>query len=144
MTGRCLATASCYGPPTAFTRLAACCGRRNGCFVLCRGRSVNSSSSSSSSSISSAITRTMAPLYVIPVQWRINHEAMSSSNAVSHRSQMLCQLTSLRPPISGPKNRPRIPTQFKYLRSLIFIIAPFKTHTPVSYTHLTLPTNREV
>ena len=30
----------------------------------------------------------------------------------------------LRTPIFGPKNRPtpRIPTQFKYLRSLIFII----------------------
>ena len=28
-------------------------------------------------------------------------------------------------PISGPKNRPRIPTQLKYLRSLIFIIALF-------------------
>ena len=28
-------------------------------------------------------------------------------------------------PISGPKNRPRISTQLKYLRSLIFIIALF-------------------
>ena len=31
------------------------------------------------------------------------------------------------------KNRPRIPTQFKYLRSLIFIIAPFKN------THISKP-----
>ena len=30
------------------------------------------------------------------------------------------------PQFLGQKNRPRIPTQFKYLRSLIFIIAPFK------------------
>ena len=36
-------------------------------------------------------------------------------------------------PISVPKNPPRIPTQFKYLRSLIFIIASFKN------THISKP-----
>ena len=38
-------------------------------------------------------------------------------------------------PISGPKNRPRIPTQFKYLRSLIFIIAPFGHRQSWCYTY---------
>ena len=52
------------------------------------------------------------------IQWRINHEAMEARASG--------------PQFLGQKNRPRIPTQFRYLRSLIFIIAPFghrqKTH----------------
>ena len=39
------------------------------------------------------------------------------------------------PQFLGPKNRPHIPTQFKYLKSLIFIIAPFKnTHFQTTFS----------
>ena len=38
-------------------------------------------------------------------------------------------------PISGPKNRPRIPTQFIYLRLLIFIITPFGHRQRQCYTY---------
>ena len=43
--------------------------------------------------------------------WRINHEAMEARASG--------------PQFLGQKFGPRIPTQFKYLRSLIFIITPF-------------------
>jgi len=57
----------------------------------------------------------MAEMTCKYAQWQINHKAMEARASAPARG----------PQFLGPKNRPHIPTQFKYLRSLIFIIAPF-------------------